>query len=128
VAGNIYCHLMAAFSELADVRRAAEWTEATGRWLAGLPAAVLFTGILRYIREWLGAMVTGGGIVDYDPALRTYRLPAEHAACLTRGGSANRAPISRLGTHLAKHVDAVTRAFREGGGVPYVAYRPSSPT
>lgn len=50
-AGNIYCHLMAAFSELADVRRAAEWTEATGRWLAGLPAAVLFTGICRVHRS-----------------------------------------------------------------------------
>ena len=50
-AGNIYCHLMAAFHELADVRRAAEWTEATGRWLAGFPAAVLFTGICRVHRS-----------------------------------------------------------------------------
>jgi DNA-binding CsgD family transcriptional regulator len=50
-AGNIYCHLMAAFHELADVRRAAEWTEATARWLAGLPAAVLFTGICRVHRS-----------------------------------------------------------------------------
>ncbi|HEX3214278.1 MAG TPA: LuxR C-terminal-related transcriptional regulator [Actinomycetota bacterium] len=50
-AGNIYCHLMAAFAELGDVRRAAEWTEATGRWLAGLPAAVLFTGVCRVHRS-----------------------------------------------------------------------------
>jgi DNA-binding CsgD family transcriptional regulator len=50
-AGNIYCHLMAAFHELADVRRAAEWTEATSRWLASLPAAVLFTGICRVHRS-----------------------------------------------------------------------------
>ena len=50
-AGNIYCHLMAAFYELADVRRAAEWTEATSRWLASLPAAVLFTGICRVHRS-----------------------------------------------------------------------------
>ena len=50
-AGNLYRHLMAAFHELADVRRAAEWTEATGRWLAGLPAAVLFTGICRVHRS-----------------------------------------------------------------------------
>jgi winged helix-turn-helix protein/methyltransferase family protein len=77
----------------------------------------------RYVREWLGAMVTGG-IVDHDPATGTYRLPAEHAACLTGPGSANLAPFSRLATHLAKHVDAVARAFREGGGVPYAAYRP----
>ena len=50
-AGNIYCHLMAAFHELADVRRAAEWTEATSRWVAGLPPAVLFTGICRVHRS-----------------------------------------------------------------------------
>jgi SAM-dependent methyltransferase len=77
----------------------------------------------RYVREWLGAMVTGG-VVEHDPAGGTYRLPAEHAACLTGPGSANLAPISRLDTHLAKHVDAVTRAFREGGGVPYAEFRP----
>ena len=50
-AGNIYCHLMTAFTELADVRRAAEWTDATSRWLATLPAAVLFTGICRVHRS-----------------------------------------------------------------------------
>jgi DNA-binding NarL/FixJ family response regulator len=50
-AGNMYCHLMAAFHELADVRRSAEWTEATARWLADLPAAVLFTGICRVHRS-----------------------------------------------------------------------------
>jgi SAM-dependent methyltransferase len=77
----------------------------------------------RYVREWLGAMATGG-ILEHDPATGTFRLPAEHAACLTGGGSANLAPLSRLDTHLAKHVDAVARAFREGGGVPYAAFRP----
>ncbi|HSO56217.1 MAG TPA: class I SAM-dependent methyltransferase [Actinomycetes bacterium] len=77
----------------------------------------------RYVREWLGAMVTGG-ILEHDREGGTYRLPAEHAACLTGTGSANLAPMSRLGTHLAKHVDGVARAFREGGGVPYGDYRP----
>jgi len=77
----------------------------------------------RYVREWLGAMATGG-IVGYDPATASFSLPAEHAACLTGAGSANLAPLSRLDTHLAGHVDAVARAFREGGGVPYAAYRP----
>jgi SAM-dependent methyltransferase len=77
----------------------------------------------RYVREWLGAMASGG-IVGYDPATASFDLPAEHAACLTGAGSANLAPLSRLDTHLAGHVDAVARAFREGGGVPYAAYRP----
>ncbi|MGD2172103.1 MAG: class I SAM-dependent methyltransferase [Gammaproteobacteria bacterium] len=40
----------------------------------------------RYVREWLAVMVTGG-IVDYDPERETYHLPADHAACLTRGGA-----------------------------------------
>jgi DNA-binding IclR family transcriptional regulator len=37
----------------------------------------------RYVREWLGAMVAAG-VVDYDAASQTYRLPQEHAAYLTR--------------------------------------------
>ncbi len=76
----------------------------------------------RYVREWLGAMVTGA-IFDYRPADETYSLPAEHAACLT-DGPMNLAPMARLQTHLGKHVDQVARVFREGGGVPYAAYRP----
>jgi SAM-dependent methyltransferase len=77
----------------------------------------------RYVREWLGAMVTGG-IMDYDPATTIYRLPAEHAACLAGSGAMNLAPFSQLTTHLAKQVEAVAGAFRNGGGVPYAAYRP----
>src|SRR5262245_49442188 len=37
----------------------------------------------RYVREWLGALVTGG-VVEYDTAAQTYTLPPEHAAVLTR--------------------------------------------
>ena len=40
----------------------------------------------RYVREWLGAMVTGR-IVEYDPDSSTYHLPAEHAAFLTRAAT-----------------------------------------
>lgn len=50
-AGNVYCHLMAACHELADIGRAREWTEATWSWLSELPAAVLFTGICRVHRS-----------------------------------------------------------------------------
>src|ERR1700716_3942985 len=35
----------------------------------------------RYVREWLGAMVTGG-FLDYDPGTAEYSLPAEHAPFL----------------------------------------------
>jgi len=77
----------------------------------------------RYVRECLGALVTGH-VVEYDATTGRYALPAEHAACLTGPGAMNLAPISRLSTHLAGHVAGVARAFREGGGVPYEEFRP----
>src|SRR6478735_10317476 len=77
----------------------------------------------RYVREWLGAMVTSG-IAGYEPRTGSYRLPPEHAACLTGHTAMNMAPFSQLNTHLAKHVEQVATAFRDGGGVPYAAYRP----
>lgn len=77
----------------------------------------------RCVREWLGAMVTGG-VFTYDADTDTYALPDEHAACLVGEGSNNLAPFSQLDTHLAKHVHQVAEAFRTGGGVPYEEYRP----
>jgi SAM-dependent methyltransferase len=77
----------------------------------------------RYVREWLGAMVTGG-IVEYEPASCTYTLPAEHAACLTGTGASNLAALAQMNTHLGKHLHRVATAFREGGGVPYAEFRP----
>jgi DNA-binding CsgD family transcriptional regulator len=50
-AGNVYCHLMAACHELADIGRAREWTERAWSWLSRLSAAVLFTGICRVHRS-----------------------------------------------------------------------------
>jgi SAM-dependent methyltransferase len=76
----------------------------------------------RYVREWLGAMVTGG-LVDYDPGNATYVLPPEHAACLT-DGPMNMATMAAFLTLLGKHVHQVARCFHEGGGVPYAEYRP----
>lgn len=49
-AGNIYCHLMAACYEVADLRRAGEWTEATARWCETMPGAGPFMGICRVHR------------------------------------------------------------------------------
>ena len=51
----------------------------------------------RYVREWLGAMAAGR-FVEYDAASRTYVLPAEHAASLTRAaGAGNLASIAQFG-------------------------------
>jgi len=76
----------------------------------------------RYVREWLGAMVTGG-IVDYDPSNSTYHLPAEHAASLTRAaGPGNLCTIADFLPEMAAVRDAVAECFRTGGGVPYSEY------
>lgn len=76
----------------------------------------------RYVREWLGAMVTGG-IVLYDPAARTYHLPAEHAASLTRAaGPGNLASFSQFFSEMGNVEGEVVTAFQKGGGVPYSRY------
>jgi SAM-dependent methyltransferase len=77
----------------------------------------------RYVREMLGSLVTGE-FVEYEPASGVYTLPPEHAVCLTGSDVRNMTPVSRATTLLAQHVPAVARAAREGGGVPYDAFRP----
>lgn len=76
----------------------------------------------RYVREWLGAMTTAG-IVAYDPSEQSYRLPAEHAAVLTRAaGPGNIASQMRFIPLLAQVEDQVVECFTAGGGVGYAAY------
>ncbi|GAC1321862.1 MAG: class I SAM-dependent methyltransferase [Acidimicrobiales bacterium] len=73
----------------------------------------------RYVREWLGAMVTGG-IVEYDATLGTYRLPPEHAASLTRvAGPHNLASFAQFVSLLGNVEDGIVERFRTGGGLPY---------
>ena len=76
----------------------------------------------RYVREWLGGMVTGG-VVDHDPRTGTYALPPEHAACLTRSASPNNMAASMQWVAVLGAVeDKVVDAFTHGRGVPYSAY------
>lgn len=76
----------------------------------------------RYVREWLGAMVTGG-VVEFSVEEQTYRLPAEHAAWLTRGAAPNNMAASMQWFAVLGGVeDLVCEAFRHGRGVPYSAY------
>ncbi len=76
----------------------------------------------RYVREWLGAMTTGG-VVEQDPDTGRFRLPEEHAASLTRANAAdNVAAFAQYIAVLGSVEDDVVRCFREGGGVPYEKY------
>ena len=76
----------------------------------------------RYVREWLGSMVTGR-IIEYDPANGTYRLPPEHAASLTRAaGPGNMANMLQFMSLMGNVEDQIVECFRKGGGVPYSQY------
>ncbi|MGD2063125.1 MAG: methyltransferase domain-containing protein [Nitrospirota bacterium] len=76
----------------------------------------------RYVREWLGAMVSGD-IVRYYPESATYHLPPEHAASLTRSATPNNVAVFAQYIPLLGQVeDRVVECFHRGGGVPYSAY------
>jgi 2-polyprenyl-3-methyl-5-hydroxy-6-metoxy-1,4-benzoquinol methylase len=76
----------------------------------------------RYVREWLGNQ-TAGGYVVYDPAARTYELPAEQAMVLAHEDS----PVFLAGAFetiascYADH-DVFVDAFRTGAGVDWHAH------
>lgn len=76
----------------------------------------------RYVREWLGAMTTGG-ILEYDKENRVYHLPPEHAAWLTRKASPNNIAVTAQWLSVMGDVeDKIVECFKNGGGVPYEAY------
>jgi 2-polyprenyl-3-methyl-5-hydroxy-6-metoxy-1,4-benzoquinol methylase len=73
----------------------------------------------RYVREWLGAMVTAG-VVTIDPQTVRFQLPPEHAALLTRAAAAdNLAALTQYIALLGGVEDDIVECFRKGGGVPY---------
>jgi SAM-dependent methyltransferase len=76
----------------------------------------------RYVREWLSAMASAE-YLRYDPASGRFELPAEHRPVLSQeddelfqGGRFQYIPA------LFGALDRITKAFREGGGVPAGAY------
>ena len=76
----------------------------------------------RYVREWLGAMVTAK-VVDVNPETLQFSLPAEHAAFLTRAAAAdNLAVFAQYIPLLGDVEDDIVECFRSGGGVPYSRY------
>ena len=76
----------------------------------------------RYVREWLGAMVTGR-VVEVDPESNRFSLPQEHAAFLTRAaGADNIAVFTQYISLLGSVEDEIVECFKNGGGVPYAKF------
>ncbi|HQY74621.1 MAG TPA: methyltransferase domain-containing protein [Aestuariivirga sp.] len=75
----------------------------------------------RYVREWLAVMVTSA-VVDYEAATKTYHLPAEHAAFLTRASPSNMAVTSQFLGVTAGVEDEIIARFQDGKGLHYHHY------
>lgn len=76
----------------------------------------------RYVREWLAAMVVAD-IVDYAPVTRRYRLPGEHAACLTQDAAlGNLAVYAQHVALLGAVQDQTIQNFKTGDGATYDDY------
>jgi 2-polyprenyl-3-methyl-5-hydroxy-6-metoxy-1,4-benzoquinol methylase len=76
----------------------------------------------RYVREWLGAMVTGK-VVDYEPARQTYRLPPEHARWLTRRATPENLAVTAQWIGVLGCVETrIVEKFQTGGGLHYECF------
>ncbi|ASM75454.1 transcriptional regulator (plasmid) [Pseudosulfitobacter pseudonitzschiae] len=73
----------------------------------------------RYLREWLGVMVTSG-VVAYDPHAGSYTLPPEHAAFLTRAAAPDNMAVTTQFIGVAASVEnEMLERFRTGEGLCY---------
>ena len=76
----------------------------------------------RYVREWLGGVVTCR-VVNYDAASQTYSLPPQRAAVLTRAaGPDNLSRVAQFISMLGEVEQRVIDCFRGGGGLSYSEY------
>ena len=67
--------------------------------------------------------MTMGGIVDYEPSAKTYMLPAEHAACLTRDAPlGNLAVYAQMAGFVSSVQDKLITCFETGEGTTYDDY------
>ena len=76
----------------------------------------------RYIKEWLGAMVTGK-IVEYDSFTNKFWLSKEKAQYLTRENNIYNFSASMQWIPILSQVeDEIVECFVKCGGVPYSSY------
>jgi 2-polyprenyl-3-methyl-5-hydroxy-6-metoxy-1,4-benzoquinol methylase len=75
----------------------------------------------RYVREWLGALVTSK-IIDYDSKSSLYSISKDKSDLLTRDGSFNFATSMQFIPVMAQVEDKILDCFTNGGGVPYESF------
>jgi 2-polyprenyl-3-methyl-5-hydroxy-6-metoxy-1,4-benzoquinol methylase len=76
----------------------------------------------RYVREWLGVMVTAR-IIDFNAEQATYQLPSAHASCLTRSGAlGNAAVFAQFVSMMGAMQDQALQCLNTGEGTRYGDY------
>ncbi|XP_077865104.1 LOW QUALITY PROTEIN: S-adenosylmethionine-dependent methyltransferase Rv2258c-like [Saccoglossus kowalevskii] len=77
----------------------------------------------RYVREWLGVMVTGK-IVEMDDESETFNLPAHRANVLCAKDKFNTGTYTELLPLLCQVYSPITKCFTKNGprGMPYSSY------
>jgi len=111
VAGTVYCSVIDACAEIADVRRAQEWTGALGRWCESQPGLVAYRGecmarraeVLQLNGKWREAAT------EAEQACARLSPPAVSAAFYRLG------EIHRLRGESAEAEAAYRRAGESGG-------------
>jgi ATP/maltotriose-dependent transcriptional regulator MalT len=112
--GKVYCSLIAACEDVGDFDRAAEWTEATGRWAQQHPFAI-FPGICRLHRAVVLKRRGALEAAEQEAARACEELRQSHvansAAAWAEVGDIRR----RLG-QLDQAEEAFARSQETGGG------------
>ena len=106
-AGNIYCQLMGICNDLADLRRARHWTDATERWCNRFTSAVMFRGVCRMHRVQL-LLVAGEWSRAEDEAWQVCHDLAEMNVMAVAESHYQIGEIYRLRGDLARAEDAYT--------------------
>ncbi len=111
--GAIYCHLMDVCHELADVRRAVEWTLAANSWCEEIPDHNLYPGICRVHRAQV-MQIRGDWAAAAAEADRAYRDMLGVHVGTAAGAQYELAEVSRLRGDFSGAEKAFKRAHELG--------------
>jgi ATP/maltotriose-dependent transcriptional regulator MalT len=73
-AGAVYCNVIAACLEIADVRRAAEWAEAARVWSDSVPSESLYPGLCRVNRAQVASLRGEWSLAEAESVRATEQL------------------------------------------------------
>ncbi|MFW6091223.1 MAG: LuxR C-terminal-related transcriptional regulator [Actinomycetota bacterium] len=111
--GNLYCQLMSLFLELADIRRARAWTDATERWCDRFNNPAMFVGICRVHRAQL-LRLEGAWPDAEQHAMQACRDLAEMNAAAVAEGRYTLGELCRLRGDATGAEEAYRRAHELG--------------